>query len=364
MVSASTIILEYVCPSLGVIICQFMFSAPYRDLKAAIERGNLGDLNPTPWAFMLGNCLGWVTYSILLQNQFIFWANAPGFLLSIYLNLGAVKLLYQGHHSRELRKSLVVFLEGQSQQDYMESQALTKESTTSATRRIKVDALATREGEEAAEENDQLSSSQTTSNNDTKDWATIIWNVTSQTTPAPAPHETLVMVVVTIWLACLCLISFGQSSIDQEMREVIVGSVVNLNLVFFYGAPLSSIYKVLRTKDSSSIHFRTMITNTLNSSFWTAYGFAVQDFFIYVPNGLGSILGAIQLVLLLLYPRKASTVVPASPAALDDITPGHSTKTVQTEPSHPMEASMKPLELSSQPETQDLEEPDEEGEFR
>ena len=35
--------------------------------------GRLGDLNPTPWAVMLGNCCGWVTYSILINNLFVFF---------------------------------------------------------------------------------------------------------------------------------------------------------------------------------------------------------------------------------------------------------------------------------------------------
>lgn len=56
--------------------------APIRAVKEAIDRGYLGDLNPTPWAFMLGNCTGWVAYSFLInvrkqrlqsQNQVTFF---------------------------------------------------------------------------------------------------------------------------------------------------------------------------------------------------------------------------------------------------------------------------------------------------
>ena len=65
MVSAATIILEYVCPALGTIAANAMFFAPLSDVQKAIARGSLGDLNPLPWAFMLGNTCGWVTYSIL-----------------------------------------------------------------------------------------------------------------------------------------------------------------------------------------------------------------------------------------------------------------------------------------------------------
>merc|ERR1711923_8054 len=51
-----------------------------------------------------------------------------------------------------------------------------------------------------------------------------------------------------------------------------------------------------------------MITNTCNSIFWTSYALAPQinDPFIYVPNGLGVLLGSIQFVLLLIFPRRKS----------------------------------------------------------
>merc|ERR1719350_2249645 len=43
---------------------------------------------------MTGNCIGWVTYSFLIQDYFVFLANAPGIIISIWLNFGAVKLQY------------------------------------------------------------------------------------------------------------------------------------------------------------------------------------------------------------------------------------------------------------------------------
>jgi uncharacterized protein with PQ loop repeat len=86
----------------------------------------------------------------------------------------------------------------------------------------------------------------------------------------------------------------------------IVGYCVNVNLFFFYGAPLISIVKVLKERNSAPIHLGTMITNTLNSTFWTAYGFAILDGFIFIPNGIGAMLGFVQIVLVALLPRKIS----------------------------------------------------------
>ena len=60
------IIFEYVCPTLGMIMANVMFAAPLQDLQTAVSIGlGLGDLNPTPFAFMLGNCIGWTTYGVI-----------------------------------------------------------------------------------------------------------------------------------------------------------------------------------------------------------------------------------------------------------------------------------------------------------
>ena len=85
-----------------------------------------------------------------------------------------------------------------------------------------------------------------------------------------------------------------------------IGILVNLNLVFFYGAPLSTISTVIKTRSSASIHIWTMITNTANGLFWGAYGLAVLDPFIFVPNGVGAGLGVIQIFLCVTFPRTSS----------------------------------------------------------
>jgi solute carrier family 50 (sugar transporter) len=88
--------------------------------------------------------------------------------------------------------------------------------------------------------------------------------------------------------------------------------LVNLNLVFFYGSPLSTIFQVVRTRSSSSIHVPTMVTNTANGIFWCAFGVAVMDFFIAVPNGLGAVLGGLQCALCVLFPRGRARQPPQS----------------------------------------------------
>lgn len=45
--------------------------------------------------------------------------------------------------------------------------------------------------------------------------------------------------------------------------------------------------------------------NTANAVFWTAFGFGVMDWFIIVPNGLGAVLGGVQMVLRVIVPSRS-----------------------------------------------------------
>ena len=297
-------------------MANIMFAAPLKDLHNAVQKGEIGNLNPTPWAFMLGNCLGWVTYAILRQNLFIFFGNAPGFIMSVWLNLGAVKLLYQRHHSHEMRKSVVNLLVDQERtlsKSYLSSLKLNSSSM-----------LALREGlgEGEEEEKEGLRArprlyGKSGLNLDDDDgidadhgsksafeWGKLVLDVTSQRTPAPAPHETIVFAMTIMWVTCISIICLIPS-ITPRSRELIVAWLVISNLVFFYGAPLSTFYTVLKERNSSSIHVPTMITNTLNGTFWSIYGFAVSDMFVAIPNGIGALFGVFQVVLCVTFPRQA-----------------------------------------------------------
>lgn len=325
--------MEYVCPSLGLIVANMMFLAPLNDLRTAVSKGNgLGDLNPTPWAFMLGNCLGWTAYGVLLSNWFIFWANYPGFMIACWLNLGAVKLLYSSHHQAVARKSLVDFLssskavaEAMTRRGSIDESGLERQSflvmlNDDNDQDVEKTATASATGWYESATTDDSSPSSKFTGNDTQpqspehhhfDWAKIVWDVTSQTTPAKTPHERLVVGMILMWTLVLSAIGFYMHyDLDversQRVAQNVVGGVVNTNLVFFYGAPLSKIQTVLKTKRSNTLHLPTMVMNTSNAVFWTAYALSPQinDPYIYAPNGLGVVLGTIQFFLWMFFPRK------------------------------------------------------------
>ena len=250
----------------------------------------------------------------LYQNWFIFWANAPGLIMSIWLNMAAAKLQYCDRLSHDMRSSVVSYLE-KSQKKLIES---SQRNLMASIREIDENSVSlgasdfnNNNNKEVEEDIPQdrrpqlqkthVPDAETTLNHFTK----LAYDITIQRSEAPAPHEKVVVVIIAIWLTLITLISFIK--LDIRQRELIIGIAVNINLSFFYGAPLSIIYSVLKERDSASIHFRTMIMNTACSLFFCLFGFGIMDYLIIVPNGIGVALGAVQLLLRTIIPNKSNT---------------------------------------------------------
>ena len=130
-------------------------------------------------------------------------------------------------------------------------------------------------------------------------------NITIQKAEAPAPHEKIVVVMISFWIAVISLLYFLQLSISQW--KYVIGIIANINTCVFYGAPLSTIYTVLKTRDSSSIHRPTMIMNTSNAVFWAAFGVGIRDWIVIIPGSIGAVLGLIQIFLRFVIPNSSST---------------------------------------------------------
>ena len=249
--SLAFILADYVAPTIGCILSTLTFSAPIKSLLAAIKSGSLGSLNCTPWAFMTGNTIGWLAYSFITLDLFVFFANAPGLLISIWLNTGAMKLQYY--------------------------EELVKRS--------------------AAADN---------SSRDGDDDAISVQTTKIDCCQQLTPHEMKVLQIVLVWVIILSTTSL--IPVSNEEMKFIVGVAVNINLIFFYAAPLSTIAAVISTKNSASIHFCTMAMNTANAFFWCVYSLAIQDYYILIPNGLGFLFGLVQVALYQCFPRSEEVI--------------------------------------------------------
>lgn len=61
---------------------------------------------------------------------------------------------------------------------------------------------------------------------------------------------------------------------------------------------------MLRHRDSSSLTLPLCIMNIANGSLWFTYGLARGDPFMWVPNGVGTLLGVVSTTLRLVFPQR------------------------------------------------------------
>ncbi|KQK08221.1 bidirectional sugar transporter SWEET2a [Brachypodium distachyon] len=92
---------------------------------------------------------------------------------------------------------------------------------------------------------------------------------------------------------------------DHKPRQTFVGYLSVVSLICMFASPLSIIKLVIKTKSVEYMPFYLSLAMSLMSASFFAYGVLLHDFFIYIPNGIGTILGVIQL-LLYAYFRKGS----------------------------------------------------------
>jgi len=302
---ATAIVTGYVCPALAVFLSCSMNAAPVASVQQALEDGSLGDLNPIPWALMTGNCVGWIAYSYMTTDPFIFFANAPGFILSIWYNSAAIKL----HSGRRAVQMFYLKNQHDSTTVLIQERGDTQESGDIQQDDRSVGGLdgagngengnIRRKISSTLEKNVQLGlDGNITSTNLT---GTIL--LPSAILPIQSRHERLMMLVSIVWLCLISVTTLFSAYLSPTQQLLIIGVSANINLILFFGAPLTTIWTVLQTKSSASIHGTSVVLNTMNAIFWCIYGLALLDPFVVVPNALGLLLAYIQGALLCWFPE-------------------------------------------------------------
>ncbi|KAI5420353.1 Bidirectional sugar transporter sweet2, variant 2 [Lathyrus oleraceus] len=84
---------------------------------------------------------------------------------------------------------------------------------------------------------------------------------------------------------------------DSSMRRMFVGCLSCASLISMFASPLFIINLVIRTKSVEFMPFCLSLSTFLMSVSFFLYGLLSDDVFIYVPNGIGTGLAMIQLVL-------------------------------------------------------------------
>ncbi|XP_010502075.1 PREDICTED: bidirectional sugar transporter SWEET2 [Camelina sativa] len=93
---------------------------------------------------------------------------------------------------------------------------------------------------------------------------------------------------------------------DQLTRWYFVGFLSCGSLVSMSASPLFVINLVIRTKSVEFMPFYLSLSTFLMSASFLLYGLFNWDAFVYIPNGIGTILGIVQLALYCYYHRNST----------------------------------------------------------
>ncbi|XP_072960245.1 bidirectional sugar transporter SWEET17-like [Typha angustifolia] len=112
-------------------------------------------------------------------------------------------------------------------------------------------------------------------------------------------------------------------AIDGDLRLWIIGGICACLSVFMYGSPLAAMKTVITMKSVEYMPFFLSFFLFLNGGIWTIYAIIDRDIFLGIPNGIGFILGTIQLIIYKIFvnakvPRQldensAPLIAPSSP---------------------------------------------------
>ncbi|KAI5571331.1 hypothetical protein POPTR_011G103600v4 [Populus trichocarpa] len=117
--------------------------------------------------------------------------------------------------------------------------------------------------------------------------------------------RTLASLLVVLGL--FAIIAVGSLQItDRMIRWLSVGSLTVVSLISMFASPLFIINLVIRTKSVEFMPFYLSLSTFLMSTSFMLYGLLNFDAFVYVPNGIGAILGIIQLALYVHYKKKST----------------------------------------------------------
>ncbi|KMT19440.1 hypothetical protein BVRB_1g010700 [Beta vulgaris subsp. vulgaris] len=108
----------------------------------------------------------------------------------------------------------------------------------------------------------------------------------------------LLAIILSIF-AIVALVSL--LALHDTKRKVFCGVAASVFSIIMYGSPLSIMRLVIKTKSVEYMPFLLSLFCFLCGTSWFIFGLIGRDPFIAVPNGFGSALGAMQLILYFIY---------------------------------------------------------------
>ena len=121
--------------------------------------------------------------------------------------------------------------------------------------------------------------------------------------------EKILVAAVFYWglFGIIALVKFDTCiEADKEMSDSIIGISCVIFTIIYFASPLSTIFQVIKEKDSSSIYRPMLFCNFSNCLLWVLYGiFSTGDLNLILPNAIGGALAVATLFVSFAYPQKS-----------------------------------------------------------
>ena len=139
---------------------------------------------------------------------------------------------------------------------------------------------------------------------------------------------------LNFWVAFWLLTGWALAYVcTPAISANVIGFVSSAVCVTLYASPLTTVFKVLREWDASSIYMPMCLIATTCTLLWTVYGLAIGDGFVWGPNLAGLCLSMIQLMLVTLLPSRGHTAdfeLDKHSSVASDVELGHLTSSAIT----------------------------------
>ncbi|KAL8485324.1 hypothetical protein ACS0TY_027573 [Phlomoides rotata] len=142
---------------------------------------------------------------------------------------------------------------------------------------------------------------------------------------APKKEKTkilaLLFCIITIF-ATIALVSVFAFMNQMKKRQLLSGFAATIFSIIMYASPLSVMRMVIKTKSVEYMPFLLSLFVFLCGTSWFIYGLLGNDKFLYIPNGFGCFLGAMQLTLYAIYRKNKDEI--KKPQTVEALEIGHS----------------------------------------
>ncbi|XP_071737801.1 bidirectional sugar transporter SWEET1-like [Rutidosis leptorrhynchoides] len=151
---------------------------------------------------------------------------------------------------------------------------------------------------------------------------------------APKKEKSKILALVTFVLGAFSTIALvSVFALHGKTRRYFCGFAAAIFSVIMYGSPLSIMRTVIRTKSVEFMPFFLSLFVFLCGTSWFIFGLLGNDPFVYVNNGFGSLLGALQLILYAIY-RNNKGDNDKKPAAITEMELANGNQQKQPQPNN------------------------------